>query len=32
VDELGRAAGFASTREVPIEDPFNRLYELRAQA
>ena len=30
VNELGEAAGFAATREVPIEDPFNRLYELRA--
>jgi SAM-dependent methyltransferase len=30
VSRLGEAAGFASTREVPIEDPFNRLYELRA--
>ena len=30
VDELGRAAGFDSIRELEIGDPFNRLYELRA--
>jgi hypothetical protein len=29
VDELGRGAGFGSVREVPIENPINRLYELR---
>jgi SAM-dependent methyltransferase len=29
VDELGTSAGFGSIRELPIEDPFNRLYELR---
>ena len=28
VEELGRDAGFGSVREVPIGDPFNRLYEL----
>jgi methyltransferase family protein/winged helix-turn-helix protein len=30
VEELGRRAGFATVREVPIENPLNRLYELRA--
>jgi SAM-dependent methyltransferase len=30
VEELGRAAGFGSVRELDIGDPFNRLYELRA--
>jgi 2-polyprenyl-3-methyl-5-hydroxy-6-metoxy-1,4-benzoquinol methylase len=29
VEKLGRAAGFQSVRELPIGDPFNRLYELR---
>jgi hypothetical protein len=29
VETLGRGAGFGSVREVPIENPFNRLYELR---
>jgi len=28
-EELGRGAGFSSVREVPIENPINRLYELR---
>ncbi len=28
VQELGRAGGFQSVRELPIGDPFNRLYEL----
>ncbi|HZQ66549.1 MAG TPA: class I SAM-dependent methyltransferase [Gaiellaceae bacterium] len=30
VEEIGRRAGFGTVREVPIDDPFNRLYELRA--
>jgi SAM-dependent methyltransferase len=30
VEEFGHAAGFTSVRDVPIGDPFNRLYELRA--
>jgi SAM-dependent methyltransferase len=29
VDKIGRGAGFETVREVPIGDPFNRLYELR---
>jgi SAM-dependent methyltransferase len=29
VQELGGSAGFGSVRELPIEDPFNRLYELK---
>ena len=29
VEELGRAGGFESVRELPIGDPFNRLYELK---
>jgi SAM-dependent methyltransferase len=29
VETLGRGAGFSSVREIPIENPFNRLYELR---
>jgi 2-polyprenyl-3-methyl-5-hydroxy-6-metoxy-1,4-benzoquinol methylase len=29
VERLGHSAGFASVRELPIGDPFNRLYELR---
>jgi SAM-dependent methyltransferase len=29
VEQLGHSAGFASVRELPIGDPFNRLYELR---
>jgi SAM-dependent methyltransferase len=29
VERLGRGAGFGSVREVPIENPINRLYELR---
>jgi len=29
VSELGTAAGFGAVRELPIGDPFNRLYELR---
>jgi SAM-dependent methyltransferase len=29
VDRLGREAGFGAIREVPIENPINRLYELR---
>ena len=29
VEKLGRAAGFGSVRELPIENPINRLYELR---
>jgi 2-polyprenyl-3-methyl-5-hydroxy-6-metoxy-1,4-benzoquinol methylase len=29
VEELGQTAGFGSVRELPIGDPFNRLYELR---
>jgi 2-polyprenyl-3-methyl-5-hydroxy-6-metoxy-1,4-benzoquinol methylase len=32
VEQLGRAAGFASINELPIGDPFNRLYELRPTA
>jgi 2-polyprenyl-3-methyl-5-hydroxy-6-metoxy-1,4-benzoquinol methylase len=28
--ELGTAAGFGSVRAVPLENPFNTLYELRA--
>ncbi len=30
VERFGHAAGFGSVHEVPIGDPFNRLYELRA--
>jgi SAM-dependent methyltransferase len=30
VADLGRRAGFAAVHEVPIENPLNRLYELRA--
>jgi len=30
VEKLGRSAGFGSVREVPIDNPINRLYELRA--
>lgn len=30
VEGLGRDAGFSSVREVPIDNPFNRLYELTA--
>jgi SAM-dependent methyltransferase len=30
VQQIGHGAGFGTVREVPIEDPFNRLYELRA--
>jgi hypothetical protein len=29
VEQLGRRAGFGAVRQVPIEDPINRLYELR---
>jgi SAM-dependent methyltransferase len=29
VERIGHGAGFAVVREVPIGDPFNRLYELR---
>ena len=29
VKKIGQGAGFGSVREVPIGDPFNRLYELR---
>jgi SAM-dependent methyltransferase len=29
VDRLGHAAGFGTVREVPIDNPINRLYELR---
>ncbi|HEY7633419.1 MAG TPA: class I SAM-dependent methyltransferase [Thermoleophilaceae bacterium] len=29
VQDLGTSAGFGSIRELPIEDPFNRLYELK---
>jgi SAM-dependent methyltransferase len=29
VEELGHTAGFGAVRELPIGDPFNRLYELR---
>jgi hypothetical protein len=29
VEKLGRGAGFETVRELPIEDPLNRLYELR---
>jgi SAM-dependent methyltransferase len=29
VEKIGHGAGFGAVREVPIEDPFNRLYELR---
>jgi cyclopropane fatty-acyl-phospholipid synthase-like methyltransferase len=29
VEKLGRQAGFATVHEVPIENPLNRLYELR---
>jgi SAM-dependent methyltransferase len=29
VEKIGHGAGFGTVREVPIEDPFNRLYELR---
>jgi SAM-dependent methyltransferase len=29
VEQLGHSAGFAAVQEVPIGDPFNRLYELR---
>jgi hypothetical protein len=29
VERIGRKAGFTDVREVPIEDGFNRLYELR---
>jgi SAM-dependent methyltransferase len=29
VEMIGHGAGFGTVREVPIEDPFNRLYELR---
>ncbi len=29
VEQLGRDAGFGSVRELPIENPINRLYELR---
>src|SRR6185437_1564886 len=29
VEKLGRGAGFGSIRELPIENPINRLYELR---
>jgi SAM-dependent methyltransferase len=30
VEHIARGAGFGTIREVPIGDPFNRLYELRA--
>jgi SAM-dependent methyltransferase len=30
VERIGRDAGFATVREVPIGDTFNRLYELRS--
>jgi hypothetical protein len=29
VEELGSGAGFGGFREIPIENPINRLYELR---
>ena len=29
VEELGHTAGFGLVCELPIGDPFNRLYELR---
>jgi hypothetical protein len=29
VERIGRDAGFATVHEVPIGDPFNKLYELR---
>ncbi|HEY1367857.1 MAG TPA: class I SAM-dependent methyltransferase [Gaiellaceae bacterium] len=29
VEQLGRDAGFGTVRELPIENPVNRLYELR---
>ena len=29
VDRIGHGAGFGTVHEVPIGDPFNRLYELR---
>jgi len=30
VERIGRDAGFGTVSEVPIGDPFNRLYELRS--
>jgi SAM-dependent methyltransferase len=30
VERLGHAAGFGTIRELPIDNPINRLYELRA--
>jgi cyclopropane fatty-acyl-phospholipid synthase-like methyltransferase len=32
VDRIGHSAGFTSISELPIGDPFNRLYELRPSA
>jgi SAM-dependent methyltransferase len=29
LDELARAAGFSSVRRLPIDNPFNNLYEVR---
>jgi SAM-dependent methyltransferase len=29
LDELGKAAGFGQIRKVPLDNPFNNLYELR---
>jgi hypothetical protein len=29
VEQLGHRAGFGTVRELPIDDPFNKLYELR---
>lgn len=30
MDELGRGAGFRTVRKLPLENPFNNLYELKA--
>ena len=30
LQELGTEAGFKHIRKVPLENPFNNLYELRA--
>jgi SAM-dependent methyltransferase len=30
LEELGKAAGFDRVRKVPLDNPFNNLYELRA--
>jgi hypothetical protein len=29
VEQLGHRAGFGTVRELPIDNPFDKLYELR---